>query len=249
MVLLLSSIMPFGWALKAYNLSPNLILLTLPWHLAFLHYIVASKRWLFSLYLKKSWWNIWPQFSVSFRVAFFLVCMSLVFCSPPPLSFSPTLVVSSYRSSAGPAFLLCHQTERVCLGLAKGDSQNPNMGFCCWFCSIPLAHNERLYFSVSTDRDCFLQICLFCVVPYLASLSPLSETVLLPQMLLPETTALCLQHKKAWLLTLRKVFLFALFEICSFWIISSRFLFSVSSCTPFCSIITDFGAIPLIWRS
>lgn len=72
-------------------------------------------------------------------------------------------------------------------------------------CSVPsvfLPHNERLYFPFSTYIDCFLQICLFCVVPHLTLLSLLFGTKLLSQMLPPETVASCLQYKNVWPLPL-----------------------------------------------
>lgn len=54
------------------------------------------------------------------------------------------------------------------------------MGFvvCSFFFSPP--HNERLYFSVFTDIDYLLHICLFYIVPDLASLFLLFETKPLP---------------------------------------------------------------------
>lgn len=73
-------------------------------------------------------------------------------------------------------------------------------------CSVPFLfpHNERLDFSVSTDVDCFLQMCFFCTVPHLALLSLLFGTKLLSEMLLSETAASCLQYKNVWLLTLEE---------------------------------------------
>lgn len=39
-------VVTFGWALEAYSAFLVLILPTSPWHPVFLHYIIASKRWL-----------------------------------------------------------------------------------------------------------------------------------------------------------------------------------------------------------
>ena len=82
-----------------------------------------------------------------------------------------------------------------------------NVGFVV--CSSPPPQWKTFVF---TDIGCFLQLCLFCIVFYLASLFLLFGTKPLPQMLLPETVASCLQYRKAWPLALEK----AMF-VSSFW--------------------------------
>ena len=121
-----------------------------------------------------------------FFSSFYLFCIFVQILWLPSFSFVPLNKVRVY-------FIFLVQPMKI-----------GNVGFCCVFCSVFLPHNERLDFSVSTDVDCFLQMCLFGAVPHLALLSLRFGTKLLSQTLLSETAASSLQYENVWLLTLEE---------------------------------------------
>lgn len=142
----------------------------------------------------------------------FLVCDSLcapIFSLSLPLLFS--CIVCLYRSCAGSVFLLLSPSK---MSFSQSCPWRQAIGVLfvlfCLSPPSPATHNEKPYFSVFTNADCFLQVMYFSVqFSFSLTLSTFGIKQL-PQMLLPETITSylrCNSHQPQ-----KKLYLLALFE-------------------------------------
>lgn len=179
---------------------------------------------------------------VSFMTCF--LCMFLICVPGFSLSLTLSLTESLYRCFAGPIFLLYHWTLWVFLGLWETSTIGFGVYFILfsnpaqWKTLVLCFYNYRLLstnMSLLYSSSFSLMFCAFW-------------DQLLPQMLLPETVALHLHYKKARFLAWEEgMFVSSLWNVQllgPFFKVPSLGFFPGTFCS-----ITDFGTIPLFWRS